>query len=95
MLCFQGEEKGCVGNEWFKWVEISLFKLSLRSNFKTLCQSTLAWPDPYFSKLDVGKLQSELLPENVHLKIFEVYCRKLLLRILALLQFKRSLYLFI
>ena len=71
----------CIGNEWVKWAQISLFKLSLLSDFKPLWQSTSDWPDPYISKPDVEKLQSELLPANCHLKIFEIYCRKLVLRI--------------
>ena len=90
--CFQRVEKGCTGNEWVKWVKNSLFKLSLRSDFKT--RGTSAWPDPYFSKSDIEYLQSELLPAHCHLKTFEICYRKVVLRIFAPLLFKWNLLLF-
>ena len=74
--------------EMFKWAEINLFRLSLQSNSKTLWQSTSAWPDPYFLKSNVGKLQSELLLTDCHLKTFKICCRKLVLSILSPLLFK-------
>ena len=42
--CFQRIEKMCIGNEWVKWAGTSLFKLSLRSDFKTIWKSTSEWP---------------------------------------------------
>ena len=67
----------------FEWAKITLFKLSLRSDFKALWQSTSVWSDPYLSKSIMAKLQSELLPSNCYSKTFEICCRKLVLRILA------------
>ena len=72
----------------FEWAKITLFKLSLRSDFKALWQSTSVWSDPYLSKSIMAKLQSELLPSNCYSKTFEICCRKLVLRILAALLFK-------
>ena len=72
----------------FEWAKITLFKLSLRSDFKALWQSTSVWSDPYLSKSIMAKLQSELLPSNCYSKPFEICCRKLVLRILAPLLFK-------
>ena len=60
-LYFQKAEKMCIRNECVKWAVISLFKLSLRSDFKTVWQSTSDAPEPYFSKSNMEKLQSELL----------------------------------
>ena len=56
----------CIRNECVKWAVISLFKLSLRSDFKTVWQSTSDAPEPYFSKSNMEKLQSELLSVSCH-----------------------------
>ena len=67
----------------FKCAIIILFKLSFQNGFNVFCQFISDWPDPCFSKSNMKKLQSELLPANCHLKTFEICCIKVLLSILA------------
>ena len=78
----------------FKCAKISLFKLSLRREFKTLRQFSFACfklLDSFSSKSDLEKLQHEVLPDNCQLKTFEICCVKLLLRMLAPFLFTWSL----
>ena len=62
----------------FKCAKISLAKLSLRREFKTLLQFSFArfkLIDSFSSKSDSGKLQHEVLPDNCQLKTFEMLCQ--------------------
>ena len=57
----------------FKCAKISLSKLSLRREFKTLLQFSFACfklLDSFSSKSDSEKLQHEVLPDNCQLKTF-------------------------
>ena len=70
----------------FKYTKISLSKLSLRREFKTLWQFSFACfklLDSFSSKSGSKKLQHEVLPDICQLKTFEIYCVKLRLRMLA------------
>ena len=75
----------------FKYAKISLSKLSLRREFKTLREFYFAYfklLDSFSLKSDSEKLQHEVLTDNCQLKTFEICCVKLLLRMLARFLFK-------
>ena len=81
------------------WVnaKISLFKLSLGRNFKTLQQFVFACfklLDSVSSKSYSEKLQHQVLADNCQLKTSEICCAKLLLRMLTPFLFKWSVPLF-
>ena len=81
----------------FKCSKISLSKLSLRREFKTLWNFSFACfklRNSFFSKSDSKELQREVFPDNCYLKTFEICCVKLLLRMLVPFLFKWSLVLF-
>ena len=80
-----------------KCAKISLSKLSLWREFKTLRQFSFAcfkFLDSFSSKSHPETLQHEVLPDNCQLKNFEICCIKLLLRTLAAFLFKWTLLLF-
>ena len=75
----------------FKCAKMSLSKLSLPREFKTLQQFSFACfklLDSFSSKSDSETLQHEVLPNNYQLQTFEICCVKLLLRILVPFLFK-------
>ena len=75
----------------FKCAKISLAKLSLRREFKTLRQFSFTCfklLDSFSSISDSETLQHEELPANCQLKTFEIWCVKLLLRMAAPFLFK-------
>ena len=62
----------------FKRAKISLHKLSLQREFKTLLQFSFACfklLDSFTTKSDSETLQDEVLPDNYWLKTFDMLCQ--------------------